>query len=224
MTKFHVVLLACTSAFSLPSASFASESDDRLDEALQTAHRMASVSVSHALPTETVRKCFVAVDELLRRAPSPDRVDYLHEIARHLEPLCQRGPNSRLEQFGLLYLLEQAGFETDEEARAEGFGEPVLTSGEHDALRLSVQRCWNVGALSTEALNTVVTVSFNVKAEGTVDPASIVMGESTGASGAAIRQSYEAARRALLRCGVDGLGVPSGEYELTFSPESVRIR
>lgn len=223
--KLHLVLLTCIAVVGQPLAAFGNEHDDRLSEALQIAQRIASVPIARPLPAEMVRKCFVAVDDLLRRAPDAEGADPLHEIARNLEPLCQRGPNSRLEQFGLLYLLEQTGFEADEAARTDEFGTPLLTSGERDALRAAVLSCWNVGALSDEAMNTTVTAFFQVQADGTVDAGSIEIREPRiGGSDEAISQSFEAARRALLRCGADGLGVPTGEYELTFSPESVRIR
>jgi hypothetical protein len=52
---------------------------------------------------------------------------------------------------------------------------------------------------------------------------------STGGEGAA-QQAYETAKRAILRCGAEGFGLPVEKYEqwreieMTFNPESMRIR
>src|SRR5690606_21250750 len=44
---------------------------------------------------------------------------------------------------------------------------PPLTGGEKDALVVAVKACWNVGALSTDALNTIVTVGVSMDPGGT---------------------------------------------------------
>ncbi|PQO21819.1 hypothetical protein C2I36_16310, partial [Rhodobacteraceae bacterium WD3A24] len=120
--------------------------------------------------------------------------------------------------------------ETDEETRPSTPAAPPLTSGERDALRLSVQRCWNVGALSTEALGVTVTVAFSLDRDGTPQAGSLRMAAATGGSDAAAQQAYGAARRAVLRCGADGFDLPPEKYdqwrdiEMVFNPESMRIR
>jgi hypothetical protein len=43
---------------------------------------------------------------------------------------------------------------------------PPLTQGARDGFRIAVQACWNVGALSTEALGTTVVVAFDMARDG----------------------------------------------------------
>ncbi len=107
---------------------------------------------------------------------------------------------------------------------------PPLTAGEKDALRVAVQRCWNVGSLSSEALATTVVVGVKMLETGKPDVASIRMLSHSGGSATAARQAYEAARRAIIRCGNDGFDLPPEKYaqwrdiEMTFNPEKMRIK
>jgi hypothetical protein len=107
---------------------------------------------------------------------------------------------------------------------------PPMTAGEKDALRVAVNACWNVGALSMEALRTTVTVGFSVGQDGVPDAGSIALVESTGESDTATRQAYEAARRAIIRCGARGFPLPPEKYEqwknieIVFDPNGMRMR
>ena len=107
---------------------------------------------------------------------------------------------------------------------------PPLTSGEKDALRVSVQRCWNVGSLSSEALRTTVIVAVDMAQDGRPENTSIRMVDFDGGSEASARQAYEAARRAIIRCGASGFDLPVEKYaqwreiEMTFNPEGMRLR
>ncbi len=107
---------------------------------------------------------------------------------------------------------------------------PPLTSGEKDALRVAVQGCWNVGSLSTEALRTTVVVGVTMARDGKPDTGSIRMLGHEGGSDSAARQAYEAARRAIIRCGSRGYDLPAEKYaqwaeiEMTFNPERMRIK
>lgn len=107
---------------------------------------------------------------------------------------------------------------------------PPLTLGEKDALRVEVSRCWNVGSLSTDALKTTVVVGVSLSQDGKPDTGSIRMLSSTGGSSAAAKQAYEAARRAIIRCGSAGFQLPPEKYsqwrdiEMTFNPERMRIK
>jgi hypothetical protein len=63
------------------------------------------------------------------------------------------------------------------------------------------------------------------------DTASINLLRSRGAGDdAATRAAFEAARRAILRCGAEGFPLPPEKYdrwaevEMTFNPEEMRIR
>ncbi len=107
---------------------------------------------------------------------------------------------------------------------------PPLTNSEEDALRVSVQRCWNVGSLSSEAMRTTVTVAVEMARDAKPIQNTIRLVGSEGGSDAAVNQAFEAARRAIIRCGLQGYGLPEDKYahwqtiEMTFNPERMRIR
>ena len=92
---------------------------------------------------------------------------------------------------------------TDETSQAAPSG-PPLTSGEKDALRVAVQECWNVGSLSTDARNTTGIVAVSMLEDGRPNNGSIRMLSASGGSGATASQAFEAARRAIIRCGANG--------------------
>ncbi|MEX0276689.1 MAG: energy transducer TonB [Ruegeria sp.] len=131
---------------------------------------------------------------------------------------------------------EQSDQAAINDALAEALGSgseptgPPLTSGEKDAMRLAVSQCWNVGSLSTDALNVVVVVGFSLTPDGKVVGGSLRMLDSSGGSSGAAKQAYEAARRAILRCGAKGYDLPADKYaqwqdiEITFNPERMRIK
>ena len=107
---------------------------------------------------------------------------------------------------------------------------PPLTDVELAGFRIAVSNCWNVGSLSTEALRTTVVVGFSLSEQGVPDIGSVRMLSSTGGSGTAAKQAYEAARRAIIRCGAKGFQLPPEKYgqwrdiEMTFNPERMRIK
>jgi hypothetical protein len=106
---------------------------------------------------------------------------------------------------------------------------PPLTGGERDGLRVAVQACWNTGALSSEALRVTVTLGVSMNRDGRPDVGSIRLISSDGAD-APTRQAFEAARRAIIRCGGNGYNLPPEKYEqwrdieMTFNPERMRIK
>ena len=105
-----------------------------------------------------------------------------------------------------------------------------MTGGEKDALVVAVKQCWNVGALSTDALRTIVTVSVAMSPDGRPDSGSIRMVSYDGGNEASARQAFEAGRRAILRCAGDGYPLPREKYEqwkvieIVFNPEKMRLR
>jgi hypothetical protein len=107
---------------------------------------------------------------------------------------------------------------------------PPLSAGEKESLRVAVSSCWNVGSLSSEALQTTVTVSVAMNTDGTPIVGSINLDSSTGGSSAAARQAFEAARRAIIRCGSRGFKLPAEKFgqwqniEMTFNPERMRVK
>lgn len=107
---------------------------------------------------------------------------------------------------------------------------PPLSGGEKESLRVAVSACWNVGSLSSEALRTTVVVTVEMNQDGTPKTNSITMLSSSGGSQAAAGQAFEAARRAIIRCGARGYQLPVDKFgqwqniEMTFNPERMRIK
>jgi hypothetical protein len=107
---------------------------------------------------------------------------------------------------------------------------PPLSRGEKDALRVAVSSCWNVGSLSSEALQTTVVVGVSMGQDGKPNSGTIRMLSSSGGSASAAKQAFEAARRAIIRCAKGGYDLPSDKYgqwkdiEMTFNPEGMRLK
>ncbi len=107
---------------------------------------------------------------------------------------------------------------------------PPMTSGERDALRVGVQRCWNVGSLSSDALQTTVVVGVEMNEDATPITGSIRLISHSGGSEASARQAFETARRAIIRCGASGYDLPREKFgqwreiEMTFDPSNMRIK
>ena len=107
---------------------------------------------------------------------------------------------------------------------------PPLTGGEKEALRVAVSSCWNVGSLSTDALGTTVVVGVEMEQSGKPISGSITLVSSSGGSQSGVQQAFEAARRAIIRCGVRGFPLPVEKYdewrdiEMTFNPEGMQFR
>ncbi len=107
---------------------------------------------------------------------------------------------------------------------------PPLTGGEREGLRVAISRCWNVGSLSTDALGTTVVVAVEMERNGRPITGSIRLVASSGGSATGERQAFEAARRAIIRCGTQGFGLPVEKFEqwreieMTFNPEGMQFR
>lgn len=116
----------------------------------------------------------------------------------------------------------------DPDAVPSGVAASALSRDEIEGLRVAVRRCWNVGAVSTEALAVTVTVGISMNRDG--KPGEPRLLGHTGGSESAARKAFDVARRAILRCGVDGYDLPSDRYErwreieITFNPEKMRLK
>ncbi len=106
---------------------------------------------------------------------------------------------------------------------------PPMTFGEKEALRVGVQKCWNIGPLSTEAQRMTVVVGVSLDRNGVPNSGTIKLLSSSNGSDAAAKQAFEAARRAIIRCGTKGYDLPAEKYaqwrdiEMTFRPEGMGI-
>lgn len=105
-----------------------------------------------------------------------------------------------------------------------------LTSAQRDGFRLAVGGCWNVGSLSSEALQTTIMVGFAMNRDGTPVVDSIRLLDVVSGSDTGARQAFDAARRAIIRCGRSGYDLPDDSYdywrevEAVFNPEGMRLR
>lgn len=121
--------------------------------------------------------------------------------------------------------------------REYGSGEPLVPLSERtgpgsgseppSALIDSVRQCWNMGVLSQEAMRVTVTVGFRMGASGRHEPGSIRLITASGGDERAIAQSFEAARRAIIRCEGDGYPTPpnqTGEVRLLFDGARMELR
>lgn len=119
--------------------------------------------------------------------------------------------------------------ESDNANPGAGSGPPI-TQGEKEGFILAIRQCWNVGALSSESLRVTVIIGVGMRPDGKPDAGSIRMVSSEGGSGAAVRQAFEAGRRAIIRCGTNGYDLPTEKYaqwkdvQITFNPERMRIK
>lgn len=161
--------------------------------------------------------------------PDPDPEPQTQTAARDEEPAPDAEQNPEVERSAVNDALAEALSGAGEVEAPEPSG-PPMTRGEKDALRIAVSQCWNVGSLSSEALRTEVVVGVTLSREGVPDIGSIRMLSSTGGSDSSAKQAYEAARRAIIRCGSRGFDLPADKYaqwrdiEMTFNPEGMRIR
>lgn len=124
--------------------------------------------------------------------------------------------------------LEAAVEDADQDTRPSPVARTTLSPSEIEGLRVAVQRCWNVGAVSTEALSVKVTVGISMSRDG--KPGEPRLLGFSGGSEAAAGKAFDVARRAILRCGTGGYNLPSDRYEqwreieITFNPEKMRLK
>lgn len=106
---------------------------------------------------------------------------------------------------------------------------PPLTAGEMGDISSAIGRRWNVGALSTDALSSVVVLRVEFGPDGR--PANISLIESSGPSQAGIQVAFDTARRAVLQTARDGgIPLPPDKYdtwkvlEFSFDGNGMRVR
>ncbi|HEV8034656.1 hypothetical protein [Yoonia sp.] len=104
---------------------------------------------------------------------------------------------------------------------------PPMTGEEREALRIAVNRCWNVDPGSVAARATV-EVSVSLTREGRVDGEPHLLSSSGDATATAT--AFEAARRAILRCQGSGYQLPPAKFDqwqnitMTFDPSGLSLR
>lgn len=108
---------------------------------------------------------------------------------------------------------------------------PPLTGLEESSFRLSVSKCWVVDN-GSQAANVTVEVGFTLDRNRRVVNSEVTLLSSSGGDDRATRAAFDSARRAILRCSVEGGGfpLPTEKYDhwkevvLTFDPSQMRLR
>tara|TARA_R100000322_G_scaffold60379_8_gene37282 strand:+ start:38266 stop:39339 length:1074 start_codon:yes stop_codon:yes gene_type:complete len=170
----------------------------------------------------------------IRPQPRPQRPEPEVETAQpepEPEPEPQPEPETETERDPIADAVADAvndALDTPGAAQTEAPTGPPLTSGEREGLRLAVSQCWNLGSSSTDAMKTTVVVLVQMQPNGV--PSGIELVSSNGPNGQATQTAFQAARRAVIRCGANGYNLPSDKYEqwreieMTFNPENMRLR
>ncbi len=176
-----------------------------------------------AQPEETTTEIVTEAEEPASAAPTQS----LRPVARpervaSAQPEPETAPASDDVDSVVADLLEEAT------APAPAPSGPPLSRGETEAFRIAVQECWNVD-VGSQAADVVVTVGFSLS-EGGVVEGDVRLISAQGGTEAAQRTAYQSARRAVLRCQRGGYDLPVEKYdqwreiEMTFNPESMRVR
>lgn len=209
------------------------------DEAAETQREESEATAPEAAATEIVTEAEEAAPARSvrprarpnRPEPEPEPETQTAEATPEEEAAPEEEPETpATDEAGIENALAAALGGEDETETPSAPAGPPLTAGEKEGLRVAVQECWNVGSLSSDALATTVTVAFEMSEDAKPIPGSLRMADSSGGSGAAAKRAYEAARRAVLRCGARGFGLPVEKYaswrkvELVFNPENMRIK
>ena len=127
-------------------------------------------------------------------------------------------------------LLEALAAEPEEPPQERRQAGPPLTGTERRALQVAVQRCWNLGSMSSAAMRTTVVVAVTMDKDAHPIYATIKLIGHSGGNQQAAKRAFAAARRAIMRCGMTGYNLPVEKYarwrdiELTFDPERMRAR
>ena len=97
-------------------------------------------------------------------------------------------------------------------------------------LSSAINKCWNTGTLSTDALNTTVEVQFEMSEDAKPDYKSIKMTGFSGGSEAAAQIAFQVARKAIALCGQKGYGLDPTKYgqwavlNVAFDQNGMRLR
>ncbi|MFM2355917.1 MAG: hypothetical protein RLZZ528_1653 [Pseudomonadota bacterium] len=200
-------------------------------QVLETEANKEQVEIASAAPAVSARPKSRPEKPAVEEAPVAEAPA---EEAAPSEPEPEPAPaDAEADAVAEALAAAMAGGEEAPEAQA-GTGTaasgPPMTGGEKDALIVAVKQCWNTGSLSTDALNTIVTVGVSMNPDGTPNAGSIRMIGAEGGTDASARQAFEAGRRAIMRCGARGFPLPPEKFdqwkeiEIVFNPEKMRLR
>lgn len=112
---------------------------------------------------------------------------------------------------------------------------PPMTAGEMEGLRVAINKCWNIGSLSTAATTVKVSLRVEMSEDGSPRIETIRMTGYQGGDEAAAQQAFEAAKRAVIRAvrgcgGAPGYDLDPAKYDqwnvmnLNFDASGMRLR
>jgi hypothetical protein len=116
---------------------------------------------------------------------------------------------------------------TDGGGETRSLGES-LNAAEMNGLANTINRCWDLGAASTAALN--VSITLLITLDESSRPTDVELLESSGDTPEAIETARRAALRAVRDCGREGLGLPREKFEtwrqieVVFDPRGAQLR
>jgi hypothetical protein len=122
---------------------------------------------------------------------------------------------------------EAAEEPTEGGGTTQSLGE-ALNAAEMNGLANAINRCWDLGAASTAALN--VSITLLITLDQSSRPIDVELLDSTGDTPAAIDTARRAAITAVRDCGREGLGLPPEKYEtwkqieVVFDPRGANLR
>ena len=105
-----------------------------------------------------------------------------------------------------------------------------MSQSEIEGLHLAINKCWNTGTMSTDALNTTIQIRVEMGEDGKPDYQSIKMTSFSGGSEAAAQIAFQVARKAVVLCGQKGYDLDPEKYgqwnvlNMTFDPNGMRLR
>ena len=114
-----------------------------------------------------------------------------------------------------------------------GLGGGDISDGDKANIMRQIGQCWTLGAVSSAAMRTSVTVRFSMNAGGVLDTGSFEMTSFAGGTAADAEVIYRAARSALVRCPQGQSGrydVPAEQFQtrrdlqLVFDPSQMALR
>jgi hypothetical protein len=210
-----------------PDADIAPEVQQEVAEEADTPAEVVEEAQEATAPEETATEIVTEAEE-----PSGAPETALRPMSRPSRPAA--APAEEVETASadvsddVAALLEGvAGADTSTPAPAANPG-PPMTGAERDSFRLAVQGCWVVDP-GAQAAGVTVTVVFGLDRQGRLTSGPDLLTSSGGTPGA-VDAAYQAARRAITRCGRDGFQLPEEKYEqwrvveMTFDPSGMRLR
>jgi hypothetical protein len=179
-------------------------------ETYQSCAELYSRSKSEALLNGTCQKAFREA----QHPNMPNKSDYILSFIEGEYPKLTEAERIVIEQFG----------SSGEQAKRTA-GNKVKVAPKASSSLSNVQQCWNVSSLNDDALQSTISVEFEVDETSKPKAPTLNVLTSNAPTKAAELQMYEAARRAIIRCGTGGYKeLAAGDKAIvTFNTELMRV-